>query len=177
MLALAACGGKGAAPAAVRPAAERAGPTPAEVAWRRRAERYTLALAVELARLRASTGGGPATGPVGPRIDPRALTDGARRRALLAALTSLRHCRQDLAAALPAPPTPRLLPVRAALGNACSALADAAGVLAELVSNTGSARDVDGSALAFARNRAAEGVRILVDALATLARVVPAHPA
>ena len=95
---------------------------------------------------------------------------GSRRRSFIAALTALERCRPDIARAVPPAPSPVLVPARTALANGCDALASAAHSLRAAVSAAGSARRVDHGTLAFARGRAQDGVRLVVDALAILAR-------
>jgi hypothetical protein len=176
-LALTSCGGKAGTPTAgpdatqrVQPGAQRA----AELKWRRQAERFVAGLALELARLRAATGGSARAGPVGNRIDPRVLVGGTQRQSFVGVTAALGHCAADLAAAAPQPPTARLQPVRTALANACVALASVARLLEDAVRAAGSSGHVYAGALDVARGQAQEGVQTLVDALTTLRRVLPA---
>jgi hypothetical protein len=71
---------------------------------------------------------------------------------------------------VPAPPSPLLVPARTALGNACAALASAAHSLRDALTASASARSVDPGTLDFARGRAQDGVRLVIGALAIIAR-------
>jgi hypothetical protein len=168
-LALASCGGKS-TPSATTTQASQPRPSAAELRWRRQVRAFAAALVSDLERVQAATGGGPKAGPVGARLDERVFVPGARRRSFLAALTALERCPQDVARAVPAPPSAPLLPARTALGNACAALASAAASLRDAVTGARSARAVDPGALDFARGRAQDGVRLVIDALAIVAR-------
>ena len=145
---------------------------PPELRWRDKVEQYVAGLTAELTRVHAGTEGGAKTAPVRTRIDPRVLVAGAQRRSFLAATAALGRCAKDLAAIVPTPPTERLQPVRGALTNACTALASAAQSLDDAVRASGG---VDPGALELAQGQAEEGVRILLDALATLDRVLQAR--
>jgi hypothetical protein len=168
-LALASCAGKS-TPAATTTVTFQTRPSAAEVRWERQVRLFAAALVSELERVQAATGGGPKAGPIGARIDPGVFVAGPRRRSFLDTLTALERCPRDVAQAVPAPPSSLLVPARTALGNACAALASAAGSLHDAVATAGSARGVDPAALDFARGRAQDGVRLVIDALAIVAR-------
>jgi hypothetical protein len=168
-LALASCGGKS-TPTATTTGASKSRPSTAELRWRRQVRVFAAALVSELERVQAATGGGPKVGPIGARLEPGVFAAGPRRRSFLAALTALERCPRDVARAVPAPPSSLLVPARTALGNACAALASAARSLRDAVAAAGSARRVDPGALEFARGRAQDGVRLVIDALAIIAR-------
>ena len=166
---LASCGGKESTAAPVVKALSQASAT--ELRWRRQVRVFAAGIVVELRRIQAATGGGPQTGPVGARVDPRLLAGGPRRRSFLRAAAALERCPRDIARAVPRAPASRLAPARTALANACDALASAGRSLRTGVEAAGPGRAVDPGALAFARGRAEDGVRLVVDALAILARV------
>jgi hypothetical protein len=166
---LASCGGKGTT--ATTPAGAPRSQPSAELRWRRQVRAFAAGIVGELRRIQAATGGGPKTGPVGGRIDPRVLSDGPRRRSLLGALAALESCPQGVARELPRAPAASLAPVRTALAHACVALASAARSLRRAVAAARPGRPVDPGALAFARGQVQDAVRLVVDALAILARV------
>ena len=168
-LGLASCGGKS-TPATTAASRSRVQPPAAELRWRRQVRAFTAGVVAELEQVQAATGGGPRTGPIGARLDARVFVSGSRRRSFIAALTALERCRPDIARAVPPAPSPVLVPARTALASGCDALASAAHSLRAAVSAAGSARRVDHGTLAFARGRAQDGVRLVVDALAILAR-------
>jgi hypothetical protein len=166
---LASCGGNGST--ATAPAAgTRPQGSAVELRWRRQVRAFAAGLVVELRRIQAATGGGSKTGPVGARVDPQALAGGARRRSFLRAVAALERCPREVARAVPRAPASALAPVRTALAHACDALASAARSLRQAVEPAGAGRAVDPGALAFARGRARDGVRLVIDALAILAR-------
>lgn len=157
VLALASCGGKG-TPQPTTTAASQPPSTSADARWRRQVRVFAAALVLQLERVQAATGGGPTAGPIGPHLD---VADRSRR-SFLSALAALERCPADLRRTVPRPPSSSLEPARTALVNACAALASAARSLRDAPAAPG--------ALDFARGRAQEGVRLVVDALATLAR-------
>jgi hypothetical protein len=165
---LASCGGKESTAAPAVKARSQASAT--ELRWRRQVRAFAAGIVVELRRIQAATGGGPQTGPVGARVDPRLLAGGPRRRSFLRAAAALERCPRDIAR-VPRAPASRLAPARTALANACDALASEGRSLRTAVEAAGPGRAVDPGALAFARGRAQDGVRLVVDALAILARV------
>lgn len=172
-LALTACGGgedAGRTLPAV-PAKKRAA-TSAEVEWEHAVDRFAATLAVDLERIQALTGGGPSAGPIGPRPVGGVFAGGPARRRFDDATSSLARCRRRLDGLVPNPPTHRLEPVRIALGTACSTLASAASSLTSAVGRARSPRGVDPAALALARGQARQGLRLVVDALAILRRIV-----
>jgi len=171
LLALVSCGGKSTPSATTTTAAAR--PTAAELRWRRQVRAFAAALVVQLEQVQGATGGGPKAGPIGPRIDERVFLPGPRRRSFLSALTTLERCPDDVARSVPPAPSALLAPARTALENGCDALASAAHSLRGAVTAAGSARSVDAGALDFARGRAQDGVQLVVDALATVARASP----
>jgi hypothetical protein len=168
LLALASCGGKSTPSATTATAAQR--PPAAELRWRRQVRAFAAGLVAQLVQVQRATGGGPKAGPIGPRIDERVFAPGPKRRSFLSALTTLERCPDDVARRVPAAPSPLLAPARTALENACDALASAAHSLRDAVTSAGSAGGVDPGALEFARGRAKDGVQLVVDALATVAR-------
>jgi hypothetical protein len=167
---LASCGGKS------TPSAMTTKPhaSAAEVRWRRQVRVFAAGIVSELERIQVATGGGPKAGPIGARLNARVFVTGPQRRALLAALTALERCPRDVARAVPAAPSPLLVPARRALGSACAALASAAQSLREAVTASASPRSVDPGTLDFARGRAQDGVRLVIDALAIVARAATA---
>jgi hypothetical protein len=169
-LGLASCGGKS------TPSATTTKPraSAAEVRWRRQVRVFAAGIVSELERIQVATGGGPKAGPIGARLDARVLLPGPQRRSLLAALTALERCPRDVVHAVPAPPSPLLVPARTALGNACEALASAAQSLHDALTASASATSVDPGTLDFARGRARDGVRLVIDALAIVARAAGA---
>ena len=167
-LALASCGGKSTPTIATDSSPTR--PSPAELRWRGQVRAFAAAIVSELERVQAATGGSAKAGPVGARLDPRALVPGERRRSFLSALRSLERCPRDVGRMVPAPPSARLVPARTALVNACAALASAAGSLRRAVAASPSAHGGDPGDLEFARGRAQDGVRLIVDALAIVVR-------
>jgi hypothetical protein len=166
---LASCGGNATPTTPV--GAPRSQPSAAELLWRRQVRAFAAGIAAELRRIQAGTGGGPKTGPIGARIDPGVLAGGPRRRSFVGSLAALESCPRDVAREVPRPPASPLVPVRTALAHACTALASAARSLRRVVAKAGAGRPVDPGALAFARGQAEDGVRLVVDALAILARV------
>jgi hypothetical protein len=175
-LALTACGG-GDGARTTRPAVttKRPAATPAELDWERTVDRFAAAVATDLGRLQTLTGGGPKAGPIGPRPVTQLFAEGPARQRFEETTAALARCRNDLDGLVPAPPTRRLQPVRVALRTACSGLASAAASLTKTVRRAGSPREVDPGSLALARGQAREGLRLLVDALAILLRVVGAR--
>jgi hypothetical protein len=170
LLALASCGGKS-TPRAPTTATAGSASIAAEVRrWRRQVRVFAAALVTQLEQVQGATGGGPKAGPIGARVDERVFAPGRRRRSFLSALTALERCRDDVARIVPAAPSAILAPARTALENACAALASAAHSLRDAVTAAGSARRVDPGALDFARGRAQDGVQLVIDALATVAR-------
>jgi len=168
LLTLASCGGKGTPTTATATAASR--PTAAELRWRRQVRVFAAGLVTQLARVQGATGGGPKAGPIGPRIDERVVVPGPRRRSFLAALTALEGCQGSLARQVPRAPASRLVPVRTALAHACVAIASAGRSLRQAATSVGPGRAVAPGGLTFARAEARDGVRLVVDALAILAR-------
>jgi hypothetical protein len=168
LLALASCGGKSTPKTTTATAASR--PTAAELRWRRQVRLFAAALVGQLEQVQGATGGGPKAGPIGPRIEERVFVTGPRRRSFLSALTALEGCRGSLDRQVPRAPAPGLVPVRTALADACAALASAGRSLRRAVASAGPDRAVDPGVLAFARGQARDGVRLVVDALALLAR-------
>jgi len=169
LLTLASCGGKS-TPSTTTATAPSRPIAAAELRWRHQVRVFAAALVAQLAQVQGATGGGPKAGPVGHRIDERVFVPGPRRRSFLAALTALERCSDDVARRVPAAPSALLAPARTALANACVALASAAHSLRVTVTAGGSARRVDPAALDFARGRARDGVQLVIDALATVAR-------
>jgi hypothetical protein len=167
---LASCGGKGStATATVGQPRSQASET--ELRWRRQVRSFAAGIVVELRRIQAATGGGPRTGPIGARVDPRVLAGGPPRRSFLGATAALERCPREIAGAVPRAPVSRLAPARNALAHACDAFASAGRSLRQGVEAAPPGRAVDPGALALARGRAQDGVRLVVDALAILARV------
>jgi hypothetical protein len=165
-LGLASCSGKS------TPSATTTKPraSAADVRWRREVRVFAAGIVSELERIQLATGGGPKAGPIGARLDTKVFRPGPQRRSLLAALSALERCPRDVVRAVPAAPSPLLVPARTALGNACGALASAAQSLREAVTGSASATSVDRGTLDFARGRAQDGVRLVIDALAIVAR-------
>lgn len=168
---LASCGGKGSTATATA-GKPRSQASEIELRWRRQVRAFAAGIVVELRRIQAATGGGPRTGPVGPRVDPRVLAGGPRRRSFLGAVAALERCPREIAGAVPRAPASRLSPARTALAHACDSLASAARSLRQAVEAAGPGRAVDPGALALARGRAQDGVSLVVDALAILARAL-----
>src|SRR5262249_43859806 len=167
------CGGTGstASTPGVAPSSQASA---SELRWRRQVRAFAAGIVVELRRIQAATEGGPKTGPVGARGDPGVLAGGPRGRSFAAALPALESCPRKVARPVPRAPASPLVPVRTALAPACQALASAARSLRRAVEAAGPGRAVDRDALAFARGQAKDGVRLVVDALATPARRAPA---
>jgi hypothetical protein len=131
---------------------------------------FAAGIVVELRRIEAATGGGSKTGPVGARVDPRVLAGGAGRSSFLRAAAALESCPRQVARAVPRAPASALAPARTALAHACDAFASAGRSLREAVDGAGPGQTVDTGTLAFARGQARDGVTLVVDALAILAR-------
>jgi len=167
---LASCGGNGSTATAPQGAPPSRG-SAVELLWRRQVRAFAAGIVVQLRRIQAATDGGSKTGPVGARVDPRVLADGAGRRSFLRAVAALERCPRELARAVPRAPAAALAPVRTALAHACDVFASAARSLRGAVEPAGPGRAVDPGALALARSQAQDGVRLVVDALAILARV------
>jgi len=167
---LASCGGNGSTATGPQGAPPSRG-SAVELLWRRQVRAFAAGIVVQLRRIQAATGGGSKTGPVGARVDPRVLADGAGRRSFLRAVAALERCRREVARAVPRAPAAGLAAVRTALAQACDVFASAARSLRRAVEPPGPKRAVDPGALAFARSQAQDGVRLVVDALAILARV------
>jgi hypothetical protein len=168
---LAACGGKGSTATATVGQPRRSQASETELRWRRQVRSFAAGIVVELRRIQAATGGGPRTGPIGARVDARVLAGGPRRRSFFGATAALERCPMEIAGAVPRAPVFRLAPVRTALAHACDAFASAGRSLRQGVEAAGPGGAVDPGALAFARGWAQDGVSLVVDALAILARV------
>jgi hypothetical protein len=166
---LACCGGTGSTVSTPRAAPSPQAPA-AELRWRHQVRAFAAGIVVELRRIQADTDGGRTAGPVGARVDPEVLAGGPRRRSFAAALAALESCPGEVARKVPRAPASPLVPVRTALAHACAALASAGRSLRRAVETAGTGRAVDPDALAFARGQAQDGVRLVVDALAILAR-------
>ena len=109
---------------------------------------------------------------MGRRLDPRIFSRGPQRAQFLAAMTALAACSTSLDAAVPQPPTERLASARATLVHACAQLELVPGILRPAVLRAGSPAGVAREDVTDAKQRAGEGVRSLVDGLATIRRVL-----
>jgi len=153
---------------------ERVQASPEELRWARQVDRFAAALVVDLRRLERLTGGGPKAGVAGRRLDPRIFATASTRRQFESTMTALAVCGASLDAAVPEAPTARLRSVRATLAHACAQLELVPELLREAVLRAQSPRDVDRASVAAAAGRADEGVRSVVDGLATMRRVLGA---
>ena len=167
------CGGDvgGQATTATQPQS-RARASAAELRWQRQIEGFVAGLLPELRRLQELTGGGANTGAAGFRLDPRVFVPGPKRRQFVATMAELSRCGPAFKAAVPPPPTPRLRPIRATFAHACHVLEAVPFLLRSEVLRASGAADVDRDSLAAAVARAREGVRLVVDGLATLRRLL-----
>ena len=177
VVAVAGCGSDvgGQATTAIAPPS-RARASAAELRWQRQVERFVAGLLPELRRLQQLTGGGPDTGAAGFRLDKRIFVPGPRRRQFVATMAELSRCGRIFRAAVPHPPTRRLRSTRATFAHACRALAAVPLVLRSEVLRARSPADVDRDSLTAAVARAREGVRLVVDGLATLRRLLGSSP-
>jgi hypothetical protein len=171
LVALAGCGGgKARTPAPTPSRTVRS--DPAETRWRGEVDRFAAALVARLRVLERDTGGGADAGPIGPRPRAALLVRGPERDAFEAARAAVGRCRSSLDRSVGAAPSQRLAPARIALVHACSALASAAGLLGSALGGARPRPELDRGALAAARVRAREGVRLVVGALAIVDRVL-----
>jgi hypothetical protein len=179
LLLLAGCGGDGGGGGQADPVtttAQAPQPTAEELRWAQRFDAFVTGLLPDLRRLERLTGGGPKTGTVGNRLDPRIFAPGPERRQFEAAMTALAACRPVLAATVPPAPTARLRRARATLVQACGQLEQVPAVLRADVLRAGSPAGVKPAVLAEAAARAGEGVRSLVGGLTTLRRLLGSLP-
>jgi hypothetical protein len=172
VLLLPACGGQSPTSPATTTQSQRAQASPEELQWARQVDGFAAGLVPSLRQLERLTGGGPKTGAMGRRLDPRIFSPGPRRAQFLAAMTVLAACGTSLEATVPQPPTRRLDSARATLVHACAQLELVPAILRSAVLRAGSPVGVAREDVNDAKGRAGEGVRSLVDGLATLRRVL-----
>jgi len=126
----------------------------------------------DLRTLERLTGGSAKTGAMGRKLDRRIFVPGPTQRRFESALTGLEACGTTLKGSLPAAPTTRLRPVRQTLVHACAQLERVPALLRDEVEAASSPAKVDPGALTSAAVSAQEGVRGIVDGLASVRRVL-----
>jgi hypothetical protein len=169
---LAGCGGGGNGTTSTEPSSA----SRAEFRWGLQVEAFVNDLLPDLRRLERLTGGGPKTGAIGKRLDPRIFRPGLQRRQFEASMAALTSCGLALEGGVPLAPTERLGTVRTTLVQACTQLEQVPKLLRDEVLRASSPSGVDPGALEEAAGRAAEGVRSVVGSLATLQRLVATPP-
>jgi hypothetical protein len=168
--------GRASSAAATTTTTPRVTATAAERRWKLRVERFAAGLLPALRSVQTLTGGGPKAGAFGPRLDRRVFLPGPTRRTFVSAMDTLSRCGPALRASVPAAPTRRLRPVGTALTHACRTLEAVPPLIRAEVLTARSAADVDPRAYGAAAAQTRDGVRLLIDGLATQHRVLESPP-